>query len=248
MVHTSSTSTILLSVVLAGLLAGLATGLFHYVFTEPVIEQAIVQESMMHPEEANEPPVVTRDVQRVGGIVGWVLYGLFMGLIFGVVYALQRPRFGHVGLVLNGLLAAGAAYWLVGLAPFLKYPANPPGVGGPDTITYRQTLFVLFWVLSVGGALAAGWAHRLLGARLSPPRRWLAVGGIYALYVALLFALMPANPDPVTLPAGLVTQFRLLSLVGLTLFWLVLGAVFGLLLRALTRHRAADAPGWAPSR
>ena len=71
--QTPSTSTILLSVILAGLLAGLVVGLFHYVVTEPVIEQAITQESMAHPEEMDEPPVVTRDVQRVGGIIGWLL-------------------------------------------------------------------------------------------------------------------------------------------------------------------------------
>jgi predicted cobalt transporter CbtA len=236
--NSPSNSAILLAVILAGLLAGLVVGVFHFVVTEPVIEQAITQEAAMHAEEADEPPVVTRDVQRRGGIVGWVLYGLFMGAIFGAVYALQRPRFGRVGLVLNGLLAALAAYWLVGLAPFLKYPANPPGVGDPETITYRQTLFVLFWVLSVGGALVAGWAYRLLGARLAAPRRWLVVGGVYALYVVLLFALMPANPDPVNLPAALVSEFRVLSLVGLTLFWLVLGAAFGLLLNSMARPTA----------
>ena len=236
--NSPSNSAILIAVILAGLLAGLVVGVFHFVVTEPVIEQAITQEAAMHPEETDEPPVVTRDVQRTGGIVGWVLYGLFMGAIFGAVYAFQRPRFGRVGLVVNGLLAALAAYWLVGLAPFLKYPANPPGVGDPETITYRQTLFVLFWVLSVGGALVAGWAHRLLAARLAAPQRWLVVGGVYALYVVLLFALMPANPDPVTMPAALVSEFRALSLVGLTLFWLVLGMAFGLLLNSLARPAA----------
>ena len=43
-------------------------------------------------------------MQRAGGIAGWVLYGLFIGLIFGAVYALTRPRFDGVGLALNGLL------------------------------------------------------------------------------------------------------------------------------------------------
>jgi predicted cobalt transporter CbtA len=228
-------------VIVAGLLAGLVVGLFHYVVTEPVIDQAITIESSMHPEEANEPPVVTRDVQRVGGVIGWVMYGLFMGTVFGAVYALQRPRFGAAGVALNAFLAAVAAYWLIGLFPFLKYPANPPGVGDPDTIDYRQTLFVLCWVLSVGGALAAGWAHRLLRPRLAGPRLWLLVGGAYLVYVVALFVLLPANPDPVNMPAALVQQFRLLSLIGLTLFWIVLGAAFGLLLRVLDRPAAQAA-------
>jgi len=229
--NTPGTSAILVAVVAAGLFAGLIAGLFHYVATEPVIEQAIAQESMMHPEEADEPPVVTRDVQRVGGIVGWVLYGLFMGLIFGAVYALARPHFGRVGLVLNGVLSAGVAYWLIGLLPFLKYPANPPGVGDPETITYRQTLFVLFWVLSVGGVLVAGWVLRLVRARTRSAEAWVATLVVYVLYATLLLALMPPNPDPVQMPPALMASFRALSLIGLTLFWLILGVTFGLLLR-----------------
>jgi predicted cobalt transporter CbtA len=246
-VNTPRTGTILLAVLVAGLLAGLLVGLFHYVATEPVIEQAITLESMAHPEEAGEVPVVSRDVQRVGGIVGWVLYGLFMGLIFGAVYALNRPRFGSLGLALNGLLSAGVAYWLVGLAPFLKYPANPPGVGDPETITYRQTLFVLFWVLSVGGVLVAGWAYRLLRGRTSKAGVWTITLGVYAVYMIGLFLLMPPNPDPVHTPPELLTSFRALSLLGLTLFWLVLGTTFGLLLRALNHPSPTRATDWAPS-
>jgi hypothetical protein len=233
-------------VILAGLLAGLVVGLFHYVVTEPVIEQAITQESMAHPEEMDEPPVVTRDVQRVGGIIGWLLYGLFMGVLFGTAYALQRPRFGTDNLVVGGILAAVVAWWLVGLAPFLKYPANPPGVGDPETITYRQTLFVLFWVLSIGGALLAGWAHRLLRQHVTGLRLWGAVGVVYVAYVLALFVFLPANPDPVSMPADLVASFRALSLIGLSLYWLVLGVAFGLLLRARTRPLPAGARRWAP--
>ncbi len=229
--------TILLAVVAAGLLAGLAVGLFHYVATEPVIEQAIVIEEAAHPEAADEPPVVTRDVQRTGGVVGWVLIGACWALAFGAVYTLVRPRFGGAGTVANAVLAALAAYWLVVLFPFLKYPANPPGVGEPDTLAFREVCLVLFWVLSVGGVLAAAWLDRLVVARrLSGARRWLVVGGAYALYAVVLFVAMPANPDPVEMPARLVATFRALSLVGLTLFWLLLGLAFGLFARGLQRH------------
>ena len=239
------TSTILLTVIAAGLLAGLVVGLFHYVATEPVIEQAITLESSMHPDDEEAAPVVTRDVQRTGGVVGWVLYGLAVGLIFGAVCVLARPRFGNLGVGLTALCAAIAAYWLIGLFPFLKYPANPPGVGDPETITYRQALFVLFWVLSVGGVLVAGWVHRLLAGRTSAQARALAAAGAYAVYALALFALMPPNPDPVQMPATIVGAFRSLSLVGLTLFWLVLGVAFGLALRWSSRGGVNGAAGRA---
>jgi hypothetical protein len=57
----------------------------------------------------------------------------------------------------------------------------------------------------------------------------------------VLFIAMPANPDPVEMPAGLVTAFRALSLVGLTLFWLLLGVTFGLFARGLQRNAAPSA-------
>src|SRR5262245_65217599 len=83
--------TVLLAIVAAGLRAGLVVGLFHYVATEPVIEQAITLESSAHPDGADEPPVVSRETQRGGLIVGWLLYGLFVGIIFGTVYVLTWP-------------------------------------------------------------------------------------------------------------------------------------------------------------
>lgn len=238
LVDRSGVGAILLAVAAAGMLAGLVAGVFHYVATEPVIERAIVLEDSMHHDATDEAPVVTRDVQRKGGIVGWVLYGLFVGLIFGAVYALARPQVNGAGLVLNAILVALAACWLVGLFPFLKYPANPPGVGDPDTIGYRQALFVLFWVLSVGGVLMAGWADRLLRPRLSGMQRYVAVAALYAIYAVVLFIAMPPNPDPVEMPADLVNTFRLLSAAGLALFWLVLGASFGVFIRGLQRSPA----------
>jgi hypothetical protein len=231
--------TIILAVIAAGLLAGLVVGLFHYVATEPVIEQAITLESSMHPEEAGEPPVVSRDTQRRGLIVGWLLYGLCVGLLFGAVYLLARPQIGAGGIALNAFLTALAAYWLVGLFPFLKYPANPPGVGDPDTIVYRQVLYVLFWVLSVGGVLVAGWVYRLARQRLTGNTPWLVTAAAYIVYALLLYVLMPANPDAVSMPPDLVAAFRTLSALGLTLFWLVLGVAFAGLLRGLSGRAPA---------
>jgi predicted cobalt transporter CbtA len=220
------TRTLLLCAVLAGLVAGLVFGVFHFLVAEPLIEQAIAIEAGRRTAEAE---VVTRDMQRVGLLVGSLLYGAALGLLFGVACALVRPRFPGVGRSASGLLAALVAGWLVGVLPLLKYPANPPGVGDPSTIAYRQALFLLCWVLSIGGLVVASGIYQLARARGRRPAL-LGAGVVYALYVAVLLAALPASPDPVTLPGELVALFRVVSLAGQVVLWGVLGAVFGLLL------------------
>jgi Probable cobalt transporter subunit (CbtA) len=125
--------------------------------------------------------------------------------------------------------------WSVAVLPFLKYPANPPGVGETETIAYRQGLYFGFLGLSaVGTALAVGiyrWLKR--SASFEPAGRMpaaLAVA-VYAIFVIVAYLVMPANPDPVEIPAELVWPFRVVAFLGLLLFWAVLGGAFIWLLR-----------------
>ena len=121
--------------------------------------------------------------------------------------------------------------WSVAWLPFLKYPANPPGVGEPDTVWYRQALYLGFIGLSVvGTALALGLFRRLnrpTGASAPGRVRGLWVIALYVIYGAALYAAFPANPDPVEMPAELMSTFRLISLAGLVLYWVSLAGVFG---------------------
>ncbi|HLI29055.1 MAG TPA: CbtA family protein [Chloroflexota bacterium] len=241
------TRTIVLAAVGAGLVAGLVFGLFHFLLSEPLIERAIALEAAHHAAEglAPEPEVVTREMQRVGLLIGSVLYGAFLGLLLGAGCALVRPQLPRVGPGLNGLLAALIVGWLIGLLPLLKYPANPPGVGDPETIGSRQALFLLFWVLSFGGLVVASGVYQLLRARGGRAALTGAVGA-YAVYAAVLLLVMPPPPDPVTLPADIVVPFRVASLAGQGVLWGVLGVVFGLLLARGSRAAGPARAGGGP--
>lgn len=223
--------TVLKAALLAGLLAGLALGLFHTMVTEPVIDQAVaLEEARAHQGGQEEPPVVSRSTQKTGLVVGSVLYGLFIGLIYGAVYYLAQHRLPGRGVIGRAVVLAAAACWLAALLPFLKYPANPPGVGQAETIAYRQTLYVVFLALSIGSGVLAAFAAGQL------PRRVVVLG--YGAVVLALLLVMPGNPDPVEMPEALVSAFRLRSLAGLTLFWLLLGVSFGWLAGRLQSRRA----------
>jgi predicted cobalt transporter CbtA len=224
--------TILKAAIIAGLLAGLTVAVFHLIVTEPLIDQAIaLEEQQAHVTGGHEEPIVSRRVQKGGLVLGYLLYGLTWALPFGVVYQLTQRWLPTASRMKQGLLLAFLAYWSVCFLPFLKYPANPPGVGDPETIGYRQTLYVGFLGLSVAAAvLSIGLGHYLTRSRGVHGQPWIPIGVCLVILSAAVYLLMPNNPDDVTIPADLVRNFRALSLLGLTLFWAVLGFLFSKLL------------------
>jgi predicted cobalt transporter CbtA len=221
-----SLGTILRAMLLSGLLAGGGLALFHGILTEPIIDQAIAFEATSTGMDIDPLPLVSRQQQKVGLVVGSLLYGIFVATIFGGVFYLSQETLPKRRVFTNVLLLAAAGYWLIALFPFLKYPANPPGVGHSATIEYRQALYVGFMMLSLAGGLLAANAARYIGHP-----GVVAVG--YVAFAIGIYLLMPRNPDPIEVPMTIVTAFRVLSLVGLTMFWAVLGLSFGLLAEVL---------------
>jgi hypothetical protein len=230
----SPLSSALRPAVLAGLIAGAVASLFHGVLTEPVIDRAIAAEEARdgaRPGHTHAEPVVSRRGQKVGLAVGLLVYGAISGLLVGLGVHLMRgwaPAGWSLGR--RGLLLAGLAGWSVGLFPFLKYPANPPGVGEPETIGYRQALYVGFIALAVLGL----WLAAALGRRLAVRRggsAWMIPTIFYAAWAIGIYVLMPPNPDPVAVSGTILGPFRMLSLAGLVVFWAALGLAFAWLAR-----------------
>jgi predicted cobalt transporter CbtA len=220
--------------VVAGLIAGAIISGFHTLLIEPVIERAITIEEQhsQSPGEAHAEPVVDRPTQRWGLVLGFIVYGAIWGLLLGVLmYLTQGWRPATWSIVRYGFVLAVLVGWSVALFPFLKYPANPPGVGETDTVGYRQALYVGFIGLSVVGTALAVGLFRLLNrpnwASAPGGKRGLLVAGFYLIYAAAIYAVLPANPDPIEMPADLVWTFRVISFAGLMLFWGILGGMFG---------------------
>ncbi len=222
---------VLRAALLAGVAAGLVAALFHFLATEPVLDQAIALEEQARAlAGVHEEPLVTRGAQKIGLFVGFLGYGLSLGMLFAVVYhAAQRWLPGETLSAKGGLLAL-ASWWAVAAVPFARYPANPPGVGDPETISYRQGLYFGVLLLSVAGTAVA--------VALVRRRGWWGLAFLGAFSVVVL-GLAPANPDAVDVPSDLLFTFRALSLGGLTLFWVVLGGTFAWLVRPAARGTLA---------
>lgn len=220
---------VLKAALLAALAAGLVTAAFHTVATEPVIDAAIaLEEAAADAHEAPSDPVVSRPAQKAGLVLGFGLYGLALGLLFTVAYRLGRSLVPVDREPTKAAWLAALGYASLGVLPMLKYPANPPGVGDPATIEYRQALYLA--LLAAGLLLAAA---ALVAARATggPGWRRLAAGAaVLVLGGVSLYLLLPANPDEVAMPLDLVQQFRVLSVAGVTVFWAVFGAGFAWLL------------------
>ena len=103
---------------------------------------------------------------RAGGCspASWSIL-IAIGGLFSLLFAFAWGRLGRLGHAASAALLAGASFVAIYLVPFLKYPANPPSVGNPDTIRYRTALYFGMIVISIVAMVAAV----NLGASLDPP-------------------------------------------------------------------------------
>jgi predicted cobalt transporter CbtA len=230
---------------LVGAAAGLVAFLFATAFGAGPVEQAIAFEAA-HTTEDGGHQVVSRGVQATLGLAtGSVLYSVALGGIFGLAYAIAYGRLGPLGPRATAGVVALLGFVTVALIPALKYPANPPATGNPDTLQQRTVLFWLMIVISV----AAGLLGVLLARTLIPTWGvWNAVTAAalaYLLIIAVADLPLPTFDEvPDGFPASLLWQFRLASIGTQLAVWATLGLLFG----ALTERAANRAAGRAADR
>jgi hypothetical protein len=239
----------------AGGVAGLLAGGFAYLLAEPLMDRAVRLEAARHAATAAEhehtEEVFTRTQQHLGLVGASVAVGIAFGVLFAVVYAALHRRDPDGRPWERSLGLAAAALIGVWLLPFLRYPANPPGVGDEATVGLRQASWV--GAIAIGAAaVVVAWRVYSQLDRASPPVRQGAGAGVVIAGLAVLF-LLPDNPDPIDVPARLLWDFRMLSAASSVLLWAGLGVAFGALgLRAAAgagagRRSATATTGSAPA-
>jgi hypothetical protein len=233
---------------LAGIAGSLASVLTLLLLGERSINTAIeLEEASAVPGEVHEE-VFSRTTQVIGGALGLVLFGLCVGLVFGVVYAATRHRLGSGADWQRARRLAAGAFVAVFFVPFLKYPANPPAVGDPETIGQRSLAYASMVLISVLALVLATVVHdRLRQSGLTSERAQPIAALAWLVIVGVAMLALPANPDEITIPADLLWSFRLASAGGQAAFWAVTGTVFGLLSVRATARSDDSAPASAPS-
>ncbi|MFI5715212.1 CbtA family protein [Nocardia sp. NPDC051750] len=241
---------------LAGLIAGLLAGVVGNFVGEPKVDAAIAIEEAAAGTEANshdspaghthgdeaghshdeDEAVVSRPWQKFGQFLANALAGMAFGAIVATAAhyvrrftSLPGPRL-VLGLGLGGWLAVVAV-------PFFKYPANPPAVGDPETISERTLLWVAAVVLGLVAAAAGVYVWKLLRTQLETVRLIAAVA-VFALITTIGYIALPGvnevGPD---FPATLLWEFRTASLAVSTTLWVSIGLAFAVLTEWSTHSR-----------
>lgn len=231
---------------LAGLLAAVLAVLFARLFGEPQVDLAIGFEAahaeahasamgMGTPEHAE---LVSRAVQKgLGLFTAVALYGAAIGGIFAIVFALAYGRIAVIGPRSLALLLAAAAFVSIALAPALKYPPTPPGVGLHETIQVRTLNYFAMIAFSAAGLVLAAWIGGWSARRLGAVNGGLLGAGAYLVIVSGVMLALPAiNEVPVDFPAVILWNFRLAALGTQAVLWAVVGVSFGLMAETVLRR------------
>lgn len=236
---------------ICGLLAGLCGGLvaagFGKLTGEPAIDEAIAYEERHEgapgrsdlPAGHQDEPLVSRGVQSGAGLfTASLILGLSMGGLFALAFALLYGRVGRVSPATTALWLAGAAFLVLFLVPFLKYPANPPAVGDPEKINERTLVFLTMVAISVLAAVAALRVRAGLLGRATSATATLAGLGLYgALVLGAGIAMPTVDEVPPDFPATTLWDFRIASLVMQLVLWGVLGGIFAATARRVMAGR-----------
>ena len=176
--------TFLVRGMLVGIVAGLLSFAFLKVYGEPQVDRAVAfetqqdeakaaareAESHNHPSASHdhakahehmadhdEPELVSPSVQAGLGLFVAVLvfsaaFGGLFGLAFAIAYGRTSGTFTPQAL---SVVIAAVGFVSVYLVPNLKYPANPPAVGEPETIGIRTALYFVMIAISLAAMIAS---------------------------------------------------------------------------------------------
>ena len=225
-------------VLISGLLAGLIHGFANIVLVEPYLDTTIGIENqrMFAAGEAKDTPQFWekfsdyRIWQKQGSIVAGAMLGIATGALFGLVFAYSRHTLPTQNEMKKALLLASIMWATIFFIPFLKYPADPPTVGDPSTITLRTDLYIGFLAMSGLGALGFAVLYKKM-----KNKKFLAFIG-YAGFISAVFFVMPPYPDKITISMDLVNGFRIVSAITMTIYWIANAAILGWLWKKVQPH------------
>jgi len=242
-----TTASLLWRGMIVGFVAALLSFSFLKIVGEPAVDRAIAFESAMDEAKAkaehdaavakgekpppveDEPELVSRPVQAgIGLFTGVTTYSIAFGGLFALAFAILYGRIGDWSPRVTAGVVALMGFLSVYAVPILKYPANPPSIGNPDTIGLRTAIYFGMILLSLGSMIVAWNVRNRLLDQFGAWNATLIGGAVYVVAVVIFaLAMPPLNEVPEGFPAVVLWQFRMASLGAQAIMWTVLGIAFG---------------------
>jgi Probable cobalt transporter subunit (CbtA) len=218
-----------------GMLAGIAAGLLTFGFAklvgEPQVDRAISFEAKVEAAkgDAPEPELVSRHTQAgIGLLSGLVTYGAAFGGLFALTFAYAYGRVGRIAVRPLSAWLALAAFVALVIVPSIKYPANPPSVGDPETIGYRTGLFFLMIAISIATMVFSLSVRRHLAVKMGQRNASIIAGLVFIVIIAAVQLSLPAiNEVPAAFPAVVLWKFRVAAIGMQVIMWTTIGLLFG---------------------
>jgi predicted cobalt transporter CbtA len=205
--------------------AAVVAMVFDLAIAEHIVDRAVDLETRGHRAALAMPEPFSRRGQRGGLVAGELILGAGAGFLLAGVATFLGPR--ACSTTRLWLLMTTAGIWGVVVLPGVVYPPLPPGVPSAVAIGERQLLYLAVVAVGVGGFAAAVhvWSTTLRF------RRSFAVAAA-VVPAGLAIVLLPdTGADTARLPAGFLTDFRIVSVGSQLLFWTAMAVVGALLLR-----------------
>ena len=211
----------------SGVIAGIILAFLNLGIVEPTIDKAIsleVQQQVSSGENVNMSELIDyRYWQKAGAFAGGAIYGAGLASLFGVIFVFAKNKLPGKNNKQKAIFLAAIMWFVLFFMVALKYPANPPAVGDPETIYYRETLYVGYIMIS--GFAALGMAVIWIRTRMNSKK--IIIPLMYAAIMVTAYVVMPSNPDKIEISMDLILTFRILSAITIGIFWGILGIIFG---------------------
>ena len=221
------TLTFLAITIFSGAVAGTILAILNLVIVEPYIDRAIALENQRKISSGEKIDLVEisgyRVWQKGGAIFAGAVYGISLSALFGIVFAYGRHTLPSDSNKKKAIFLAGVLWFVLYLMVAIKYPANPPAVGDPETIYFRQSLYVAYLAISGFTALALAFVWN----RPNIKSRKIILPLIYAGIMIAAFIGLPPNPDEISISMDLIQTFRIWTAMTIGLFWGILAIIFG---------------------
>ena len=189
------------------------------------------------PKEEPEE-LVSRSTQAgLGLFTGVTVYNTAFGGLFALVFALTYRRMGDFDARTTAALLAICGIVAVYFVPILKYPANPPSVGNPETLGMRTAVYFAMIAISLAAMIAAWMLRNRLVQRFgSWNAALIAAAAYFIVVIGVALALPEVSEVPEEFPAAVLWQFRIASAGAQLIMWTTIGLAFG----ALTERAEAS--------